>query len=56
VFVYAINQCTAPCADKIPRDSYGDDIRRLIRFLDGDRKTVLRDLEKEMKRHRRDAF
>src|SRR4051812_45560591 len=47
--LYAINQCTAPCADKIPRDSYGDDIRRLIRFLDGDRKAVLRDLEREMK-------
>jgi excinuclease ABC subunit C len=47
--LYAINQCTAPCADKIPRDSYNEDVSRLIRFLDGDRKTVLRDLEKEMK-------
>src|SRR3954470_12642481 len=47
--LYAINQCTAPCADKIPRDSYGEDIRRLIRFLNGDRKAVLRDLEREMK-------
>src|ERR1043165_4042092 len=36
--LYAINQCTAPCADKIPREAYGEDIRRLIRFLDGDRK------------------
>src|SRR3954470_6079535 len=47
--LYAINQCTAPCADKIPRDSYNEDVRRLIQFLDGDRKAVLRDLEKEMK-------
>ncbi len=46
--LYAIKQCTAPCAAKIPRDAYADDIRRLMRFLDGDRKTVLRDLEKEM--------
>src|SRR5271155_1057204 len=46
--LYAIKQCTAPCADKIPRDAYGDDVRRLIRFLDGERKTVLRDLQKEM--------
>jgi excinuclease ABC subunit C len=47
--LHAINQCTAPCADKIPRDSYNEDVRRLIQFLDGDRKAVLRDLEKEMK-------
>ncbi|HMO26343.1 MAG TPA: excinuclease ABC subunit UvrC [Tepidisphaeraceae bacterium] len=46
--LYAINQCTAPCADKIPRDAYADDIRRLIRFLDGNRTQVLRELEKEM--------
>src|ERR1051326_7917888 len=24
--LYAINQCTAPCAAKVPRDSYNDDI------------------------------
>jgi excinuclease ABC subunit C len=46
--LYAIKQCTAPCADKIPRDAYGEDVRRLTRFLDGERKTVLRDLQKEM--------
>ena len=46
--LYAINQCTAPCADKIPRDTYGDDVKRLIRFLDGDRKTVVKDLQREM--------
>jgi excinuclease ABC subunit C len=48
--LYAIKQCTAPCADKISREEYADDIRRLARFLDGDRKTVMRDLEKEMTR------
>src|SRR5690349_23698170 len=47
--LYAIHQCTAPCADKIPRDAYAEDVRRLIRFLEGERKGVLRDLEKEMK-------
>src|SRR5688500_214715 len=46
--LYAINQCTAPCASKIPRDQYGDDIRALLRFLEGDHKTVLRDRDKEM--------
>lgn len=46
--LYAINQCTAPCADKISRQSYADDIRRLTRFIDGDRKAILRELEREM--------
>jgi excinuclease ABC subunit C len=46
--LYAINQCTAPCADKISREAYGDDIRRLTRFLDGERKQILKDLEREM--------
>ncbi len=46
--LYAINQCTAPCANKISRESYGEDVRRLLRFLEGDHKTVLRKLEKEM--------
>jgi excinuclease ABC subunit C len=46
--LYAINQCTAPCAAKIPRDAYNDDIRRLVRFLEGDHKTVIAELEKEM--------
>jgi excinuclease ABC subunit C len=46
--LHAIRQCTAPCADKIPRNAYSEDIKRLIRFLDGERKTILRDLEREM--------
>lgn len=46
--LYAIKQCTAPCADKIPCGTYREDINRLTRFLDGERKTVLRDLEREM--------
>ncbi|CAN5327690.1 excinuclease ABC subunit UvrC [soil metagenome] len=46
--LHAIKQCTAPCADLIPRDAYADDVRRLVRFLDGDRKSILRELEKEM--------
>ena len=47
--LYAINQCTAPCADKISPDAYGEDVKRLLRFLDGNRVGVLKDLEKEMK-------
>src|SRR5688572_9166460 len=46
--LYAINQCTAPCAAKIPKDAYAEDINRLLKFLDGNHKQVLKDLEKEM--------
>jgi excinuclease ABC subunit C len=46
--LHAIKQCTAPCADKIPRDAYNEDVKRLIKFLEGGKKTVLRELEKEM--------
>ena len=46
--LYAIKQCTAPCADKVSLEAYDNDIKRLTRFLDGERKTVLRDLEREM--------
>lgn len=46
--LYPIKQCTAPCGAKISRDAYREDIARLIRFLDGDKKSVVRSLEKEM--------
>lgn len=46
--LYPIHQCTAPCAAKIPRDTYGQDIARLIKFLEGGKKAVIANLEKEM--------
>jgi len=46
--LYPIKQCTAPCAAKVSRQAYREDIQRLIRFLDGDKKTVLAQMEKEM--------
>src|SRR3954467_5552793 len=46
--LYPIKQCTAPCAAKISREQYREDIQRLIRFLDGNKKSVVNDLEKEM--------
>jgi excinuclease ABC subunit C len=46
--LYAINQCTAPCADKIGKDAYRADIARFNRFLDGNREELLADLQKEM--------
>jgi excinuclease ABC subunit C len=47
--LFAIHQCTAPCAAKIPRDAYAEDIKKLTRVLDGNRESVLKDLEKQMK-------
>jgi excinuclease ABC subunit C len=46
--LYPIKQCTAPCAAKISKETYRSDITRLIRFLDGEKKNVLRTMEKEM--------
>ncbi len=46
--LYPIKQCTAPCAAKIPKDTYRDDIARLIKFLDGGKKGVIEQLERDM--------
>jgi excinuclease ABC subunit C len=47
--LYPIKQCTAPCAAKISKETYRQDITRLVRFLDGEKKSVLRSMEKEMR-------
>jgi excinuclease ABC subunit C len=46
--LYPIKQCTAPCAAKISKHDYRQDINRLTRFLDGEKKSVLESMEKEM--------
>jgi excinuclease ABC subunit C len=46
--LYPIKQCTAPCAAKISKEQYREDIQRLIRFLDGNKRSVIDQLEKEM--------
>jgi excinuclease ABC subunit C len=46
--LYPIKQCTAPCAAKISKEVYREDINRLIKFLDGDKKRVLAGLEHDM--------
>jgi excinuclease ABC subunit C len=46
--LYPIKQCTAPCAARVEKDVYRQDIFRLIRFLDGDRSFVIKQLETEM--------
>ena len=46
--LYAIRQCTAPCADKISKEAYRQDIERLRRFLDSKGSDVLREMAAEM--------
>ncbi len=47
--LHAIGRCTAPCADRIPRDEYGADVASFDRFLRGEREPLLRELRKRMK-------
>jgi excinuclease ABC subunit C len=46
--LHAIHRCTAPCADRISREAYRQDIERLKRFLDSKGGEVLREMLAEM--------
>ncbi|MCA9041595.1 MAG: UvrB/UvrC motif-containing protein, partial [Planctomycetaceae bacterium] len=46
--LHSINQCTAPCNLRITKEDYKRDIQHLRMFLDGNKKKVLKDLQKEM--------
>jgi len=47
--LYPIKQCTAPCALKIDKAAYAQDIKRFVRFLESKRSVVLREMEQDMK-------
>ena len=46
--LHAINQCTAPCGNKISRENYRADINRFVRFIGTKRSIMLRELRTEM--------
>ena len=46
--LYPIHQCTAPCAAKISKETYRQDVNRFMRFLDGDKASVIKQLERDM--------
>lgn len=46
--LHAIRQCSAPCADRISREAYAADIKRLRKLLDSKRSILLRQLRREM--------
>ena len=48
--LYAIRRCTAPCADRIPRERYLADVDALRKFIQGRREEVVADLRDRMKR------
>lgn len=45
----AIKQCTAPCNRRITKDEYRRSIRRLQRLLEGNRKSLLKEMQEEMR-------
>ncbi|MEX2389962.1 MAG: UvrB/UvrC motif-containing protein, partial [Phycisphaeraceae bacterium] len=46
--LHPIKQCTAPCAAKISKQAYREDIDRFIRFLESKRSVMLREMRQEM--------
>jgi excinuclease ABC subunit C len=44
----SIHQCTAPCNLRISKEDYRKDIRRLQRFLEGNKKSLLAEMRREM--------
>ena len=47
---YSLKQCDAPCQGNISQEAYKKNIDAAIRFLNGDTKETLRDLEEKMHR------
>lgn len=47
---YQIERCTAPCVDLIDRESYGQDVRDTIMFLEGNGKRLIDDLVERMEK------
>jgi excinuclease ABC subunit C len=44
----SIQQCSAPCNMRISKDQYRKDIRRLQKFLEGKKKSLLEEMRREM--------
>lgn len=46
--LHAIEQCTAPCADRIGVEAYAADIKRMLNFIGSQRIAVIRELQEKM--------
>ncbi len=45
---YHIHQCKAPCQGYISKEEYGKSVEQVIRFLNGNYDTILKELERKM--------
>lgn len=52
--LYAIKQCTAPCADRITRVDYRRDVDRFLQFLGSKRSAMLRGMRTDMEKAAKD--
>ncbi len=46
--LHSIGQCSAPCANRVSRESYAEDIDRFLRFIESKRSAMLKELRTEM--------
>lgn len=49
--LHQIHRCSAPCVGILSKDQYSQDVQQALRFLEGDHRAVLADLEVEMEEH-----
>ena len=49
--LHQIHRCSAPCVGMLSKDQYSQDVQQALRFLEGDHRAVLADLEVEMEEH-----
>lgn len=46
---HQINQCDAPCQGLMPKEEYKKNVEQALRFLNGDDKKIIQDLEEKMR-------
>ncbi len=46
---FHINLCTAPCIEQVSEADYAEQVRQAITFLRGERRSLLKDLERDMR-------